>query len=208
MSIGPSTPPRRRRRSPEEARREALVTARALLLSGGPGAVTLSAVAGEIGVTHANLIHHFGSAAGLQSALMGSMVSDLAQALDTAVVRLRTDEGAPMEVVNAVFDAFSEGGAGRLAAWIALSGDLSRLEPVRAAVLDLVEAIRDKLGDTDGQARDRISSAVLFIALSAFGEALIGPPLRDMLDRPEDASRKVVAGLLPHFLIQPPKPAE
>ena len=208
MSIGPSTSPRRRRRSPEEARREALVTARALLLSGGPGAVTLSAVAGEIGVTHANLIHHFGSAAGLQSALMGSMVSDLAQALDTAVVRLRTDEGAPMEVVNAVFDAFSEGGAGRLAAWIALSGDLSRLEPVRAAVLDLVEAIRDKLGDPDGQARDRISSAVLFIALSAFGEALIGPPLRDMLDRPEDASRKVVAGLLPHFLIQPPKPAD
>ena len=49
----------RRRRSPDEARREALVTARALLIEGGPNAVTLKAVADEIGVTHVNLIHHF-----------------------------------------------------------------------------------------------------------------------------------------------------
>ena len=199
MSIASIKKPRRRRRSPEEARREAVDAARALLLSGGPNAVTLSAVAADIGVTHANLIHHFGSAAGLQSALMGSMVADLGKALDTAVARLRTDEGAPLELVNAVFDAFAEGGAGRLAAWIALSGDLSHLEPVRAAVGDLVEAIAEKMGD-DGEARERIGSAVLFIALSAFGEALIGPPLRNMLDQPDDAGRKVVAGLLPRFL--------
>ncbi|WP_292035967.1 MULTISPECIES: TetR/AcrR family transcriptional regulator [unclassified Brevundimonas] len=201
MSIAALEKPRRRRRSPDEARREAVVSARALLLSGGPTAVTLSAVASDIGVTHANLIHHFGSAAGLQSALMGSMVADLNEALGTAVVRLRTDEGAPLELVNAVFDAFAEGGAGRLAAWIAMSGDLSHLEPVRAAVRDLVDAIAEKMGD-DGEARERIGSAVLFIALSAFGEALIGPPLRDMLDQPDDAGRKVVASLLPRFLVR------
>jgi AcrR family transcriptional regulator len=201
MSIAKIEKPRRRRRSPDEARREAVEAARALLLSGGPNAVTLSAVAADIGVTYANLIHHFGSAAGLQSALMGSMVADLSQALDTAVARLRTDEGAPLELVNAVFDAFAAGGAGRLAAWIALSGDLSHLEPVRAAVRDLVEAIAEKMGD-DGAARERIGSAVLFIALSAFGEALIGPPLHDMLDQSEDATRTVVAGLLPRFLVR------
>ncbi len=177
--------------------------ARARLLSGGPDAVTLKAVADDIGVTHTNLIHHFGSAAGLQSALMGSMVADLAQALDTAIVRLRTDEGAPLELVNAVFDAFAEGGAGKLAAWIVLKGDLSQLEPVRDAVTGLVHAIQEKLGDPDGQAHARISGAVLFIALSAFGEALIGPPLRDMLDQDEDSSRRVIAGLLPHFLLKP-----
>jgi AcrR family transcriptional regulator len=202
MSITLVEKPRRRRRSPDEARREAVDAARALLLSGGPNAVTLSAVAADIGVTHANLIHHFGSAAGLQSALMGSMVADLSRALDTAVARLRTDEGAPLELVNAVFDAFAEGGAGRLAAWISLSGDLSHLEPVRAAVRDLVEAIAEKMGD-DGEARERIGSSVLFIALSAFGEALIGKPLHDMLDQPDDATRKVVAGLLPRFLMKP-----
>ncbi|MNK95436.1 transcriptional regulator BetI [compost metagenome] len=202
MSIATLEKPRRRRRSPEEARREAVVSARALLLSGGPTAVTLSAVAADIGVTHANLIHHFGSAAGLQSALMGSMVDDLNQALDAAVTRLRTDDGAPMELINAVFDAFAEGGAGRLAAWIAMSGDLSHLEPVRDAVNNLVKAIIEKLGETD-EARERIGSAVLFIALSAFGEALIGPPLRAMLDQPDDAGRKVVASLLPRFIKKP-----
>lgn len=200
----PDPAARRRRRTPDEARREALIHARELLLLGGPDAVTLVAVANLIGVTHANLIHHFGSASGLQSALMGSMVEDLSTALNSIVVKLRTDEGAPMEVVNAVFDAFSDGGAGRLAAWIALSGDLSHLEPVKAAVLELVEAIRDKLGDADGRARERISSAVLFIALSAFGDALIGAPLTGMLGQKPDEGRRVVADLLPHFLVQPP----
>ncbi|HRP09445.1 MAG TPA: TetR/AcrR family transcriptional regulator [Terricaulis sp.] len=195
---------RRRRRSPEEAKREALASARGLLIAGGPDAVTLAAVASELGVTHANLIHHFGSAAGLQSALMGSMVNDLADALDAVVGRLRTDRGAPLELVSEVFKAFDEGGAARLAAWIVLSGDLRHLEPIRAAVQGLVEAIRERLGDKDGLARARISAAVLLIAVSAFGDALIGPPLRDMLDRPDDATRKVIAGLLPHFLVEHP----
>lgn len=198
------TPTPRRRRSPDEARREALTTARGLLLRGGPTAVTLAAVAAEIGVSHANLLHHFGSAASLQSALMGSMVNDLRLALDAAVDRLRTDRGAPLVVVNEVFDAFAAGGAGRLAAWIALSGDLSHLEPVRAAVTDLVEAILEKLGDEDGLARDRIASAVLLIALGAFGDALIGPSLRDMLNRPDDDGRRVIASLLPQFLARTP----
>lgn len=200
MSIETQDRPRRRRRSPEEARREALTEARALLLTGGPDAVTLSAVAGRIGVTHANLIHHFGSAGGLQSALMESMVRDLAEAIQDAVVRLRTDEGAPLEVVNAVFEAFTQGGAGRLAAWIALSGDLTHLEPVRIAVQDLVQAIESKIGSQERLPRQAIGSAVLFIALTAFGEALIGEPLRDMLDQEPDASRNVVAQLLPGFL--------
>lgn len=202
MSIAKIAAPRRRRRTPDEARREAVASARRLLLAGGPDAMTLSAVAADIGVTHANLIHHFGSAAGLQSALMGSMVEDLNHALTTAVARLRTDDGAPLELVNAVFDAFTEGGAGRLAAWIAMSGDLSHLEPVRDAVQDLVRAISEKMGDSD-TTRDRIGSAVLFIALSAFGESLIGAPLRNMLDQPEDATRTVVANLLPRFVSRP-----
>ncbi|QDH72856.1 TetR/AcrR family transcriptional regulator [Brevundimonas sp. M20] len=193
----------RRRRTPDEARSEALVFARRRLLDGGPDAVTLKAVADDLGMSHANLIHHFGSAAGLQSALMGSMVSDLAQALDAAIARLRTDEGAPLELINAVFDAFDRGGAAKLAAWIVLRGDLSHLDPVRDAVTNLVDAVREKLGDPDGQAHTRIPAAVLFIAVSAFGEALIGPPLRKMLDQDDESGRQIIAGLLPHFLLKP-----
>ena len=192
--------PKRRRRAPDELRREALVSARRLLIDSGPTAITLKAVGDDIGVTHANLIHHFGSAAGLQSALMESMVRDLADALDAAVAQLRSDTGAPRALVDAVFDAFDQGGAGRLAAWIALSGDLQHLEPVRAAVQDLVAAIVEKFAAEGEQTESRVTSAVLFIALCAFGDAVIGAPLRDMLGRDEDSGRKIVARLLPSFL--------
>ena len=199
-SLKPTAPAKRRRRAPEEARREALISARHLLVSAGPTAITLKAVGDAIGVTHANLIHHFGSAAGLQSALMESMVRDLTDALGAAVAQLRSNAGAPRALVDAVFDAFDQGGAGRLAAWIALSGDLQHLEPIRAAVRDLVEAIFVTFAAEGDQTHDRVTSAVLFIALCAFGDAVIGAPLRDMLDCEEDAGRKIVARLLPTFL--------
>lgn len=189
----------RRRRSPEEAREEALVSARKLLLRHGPGAVTLVAVADDIGMTHGNLIHHFGSAAELQSALMGTMVRDLAAAIGTAVTQVRSDATAPRALIDIVFDAFGAGGAGMLAAWIALSNKHAHLEPIRAAVTDLVRAIDERsvqAGDTPPR---HIQSAILFITLCAFGDAVIGPDLRTMLGRDSDSVRRVAARLLPAF---------
>jgi AcrR family transcriptional regulator len=63
----------RARLSPEESRSQALDAARRLLIDQGPQAVTLKAVSAEIGKTHANLLHHFGSAAGLQAELARSI---------------------------------------------------------------------------------------------------------------------------------------
>ena len=57
----------RERLSPGESRAAAIEAARRLLIHSGPQAVTLKAVAAEVGKTHANLLHHFGSAAGLQA---------------------------------------------------------------------------------------------------------------------------------------------
>ncbi len=189
----------RRRRSPEEARDEALESARKLLLQYGPGGMTLVAVADDIGMTHGNLIHHFGSAAELQSALMGTMVRDLAAAIGTAVAQVRSDSSAPRALIDIVFDAFGEGGAGMLAAWIALSNKHAHLEPVRAAVDDLVRAI-DERSMSAGVPRPRhIQSAILFITLCAFGDAVIGPQLRHMLGRDADSVRRVAAHLLPSF---------
>lgn len=199
----PVPPKKRRKRQAEEAREEALIAARRLLLDSGPNAVTLAAVGKVVGMTHANVIHHFGSAAGLQASLMGSMVRDLALALDDAVAHVRSDAAAPLALIDIVFDAFEKGGAGRLAAWIALSGDLSRLDPVQQAVDDLVQAIQEKLGEEGDAGHQRITSSVLLIATMAFGDALIGGPLRAMLGREDDAGRKVTAQLLPSFFPRP-----
>lgn len=190
---------KRRKRSGDEVREEALVAARRLLLDGGPAAVTLANVGQEIGMSHANVLHHFGSAAGLQSALMGSMVRDLTTALDNVVGLLKTDAAAPRTVADRVFDAFDKGGAGQLAAWIVLSGDVEHLEPVREAVRGLVDAIVGQ--STDAGAPDRVRAAVLMMAVSAFGDAVIGPSVRDMLDQRDDAMRDLIARILPLFLI-------
>jgi len=192
---------RRRKRLGGEAREEGLAAARKLLLDGGPAAVTLANVGREIGMSHANVLHHFGSAAGLQSALMGSMIRDLTAALDDAVAALSSDRAAPRALVNRVFDAFDQGGAGQLAAWIAMSRDFSHLEPVREAVRSLVVAFRDKFVDEDADARVR--AAVLLISVCAFGDAVIGTQLRAMLDQPDDELRNITAKLIPIFLLAP-----
>lgn len=190
---------RRRKRMGDEVRDEALVAARKLLLESGPAAVTVASVGREIGMSHANVLHHFGSAAALQSALMGSMIGDLTAALDNVVELLKTDAAAPRAVADHVFDAFDKGGAGPLAAWIILSGDVRQLEPVREAVRALVDAIVGQA--TDAAAPERVRAAVLMMALSAFGDALIGPHLREMLDQRDDAMRDLVARILPLFLL-------
>ena len=198
MSIQSATP-KRRKRSPEEAREEALAAARELLLTGGPKAVTLTNVGKAVGMTHANVIHHFGSATELQSALMGSMVGDLANALEEAVAHVRSDSAAPRQLVDIVFDAFDNGGAGMLAAWIALSQDIGHLEPVREAVRSLVRAIEERTRVNDDAAHRRVTSSVLLIALCAVGDSVIGAPLREMLGRDKEAARRIPARLLPTF---------
>lgn len=192
---------KRRKRLGSEVREEGLAAARKLLLAGGPAAVTLASVGAEIGMSHANVLHHFGSAAGLQSALMGSMINDLTGALDDVVTHLKTDAAAPRSIADRVFDAFDKGGAGALAAWIVLSGEVEHLEPVREAVRELVAAIAAQSDDPGTE--ERVRGAVLMMAVCAFGDAVIGPHVRDMLGEPDDAMRALVARMLPMFLVPP-----
>jgi len=158
-----------------------------------------SNVGKAVGMTHANVIHHFGSAAELQSALMGSMVADLKLSIEEAVAHVRSDEAAPRQLVDIVFDAFEKGGAGKLAAWMALSQEVSQLDPVADAVESLVRAIEERAAVNDSAAHRRITSAVLLIALCGFGDAVIGPQLRDMLGRDSETTRRMTARLLPTF---------
>ena len=108
----------RRRLSPEESRSAAIDAARRLLLAAGPQAVTLKAVAAEVGRTHANLLHHFGSAAGLQGALARSIANSVTSTIAEAVERARVGEADARDIVDGTFDVFDREGAGALAAWM------------------------------------------------------------------------------------------
>ena len=79
----------RKRLSPEESRDAAIEAARALLVEAGPQAVTLKAVAARIGRTHANLLHHFGSAADLQKALITHLADAITAEIGAAAKRAR-----------------------------------------------------------------------------------------------------------------------
>ena len=77
----------KKRLSPEESRAAALEAAREILIESGPQAVTLKAVAARVDRTHANLLHHFGSAAGLQQALIEKMAAFITTTIRETVFR-------------------------------------------------------------------------------------------------------------------------
>lgn len=193
-------PARRQRRTSEEARTLALVSARKLLLASGPDAITLQAVAADLGMSHTNLIHHFGSAGGLHVALMREMVSELTATIESAITRLRAGQGDVRDFVDIVFDAFDAGGAGQLAAWISLSGESAQLAPVGAVVRNHILNVERGAGVNAGDVHKRITSITLLVTMTAFGDAVIGDNLRRMVGRERDAVRRLIGDLLPNLM--------
>jgi AcrR family transcriptional regulator len=185
MSVTPL--PVRRRLSPEESREAALDAARALLVEFGPQAVTLKAVAAKIGRTHANLLHHFGSAAGLQHALIGRMAAFITTTIKDTVIRQRAGDQNPREVVDLAFDAFDTGGAGALASWMILSGNEDALDPILKAIHDLVE----ELSEDHSKDELPIEDETLQLVIMALGDALFGAPLTRVLGLPRERAREL-----------------
>ncbi len=181
----------RRRLSPEASRDAALDAARALLVEHGPQGVTLKAVAARIGRTHANLLHHFGSAAGLQKALIASMAEAVVGQIGEAARRGRQNQD-PSEVVEMTFDAFGKGGAGALASWMILSGDEDALDPILSAIHNLV----DDLADGHNEAAMPLHEETLQLVLMALGDALLGGPMAKALGLPREKARELATRAL------------
>jgi AcrR family transcriptional regulator len=177
----------RKRLNPEESRSVALEAASRLLIEQGPQAVTLKAVAAEIGRTHANLLHHFGSAAGLQAELARSLARDVTRKIAESVERARHHQTDAREIVDRTFDAFGRGGAGALAAWMILSGNRDALKPILEAIHELVAEL--SVGDEE----DRVARTTLWLVLMALGDALLGEPIAQTLGLARDTARNVAA---------------
>jgi AcrR family transcriptional regulator len=175
----------RARLTPTESRAAALEAARTLLIEEGPQAVTLKAVAGRIGRTHANLLHHFGSAAGLQSELARDLAERVTAHIGEAVERARVGEADPREIVDRTFDAFGREGAGALAAWMILSGNHDALNPVLEAIHGLV----NRLGA--GHEDRPVHEMTLWLVLAALGDSLLGTPMAGALGLPPERAREL-----------------
>ena len=180
----------RKRLTPELSRAGALEAARALLIEQGPQAVTLKGVGARIGKTHANLLHHFGSAAGLQAALAGEISRRVCASIAEAVQRARAHEADPIEIVDRVFDAFGKEGAGALAAWMILSGNRDALNPVLDAIHQLVDQLRA------GHEDRPVAETTLWIVLVAMGDSLLGEEMAQSLGLDRGKAREIVRNLL------------
>lgn len=178
----------RKRLSPEESRTAALAAARALLIETGPQSVTLKAVAARIGRTHANLLHHFGSASGLQRDLAKHLAETVCETIKDAVRASRAGLGSPREVVDLAFDAFDKEGAGALASWMILTGNEDALTPIVETIHALVDEIAPEEATSHADVL-RVHEDTLALVLMAMGDALIGSALARSLGLPETAAR-------------------
>lgn len=174
---------KRRRLDPQESRSLALDAARGLLIESGPQSVTLKNVASRIGQSHANLLHHFGSAAGLQSQLAQSIAERVTRRISKAVEQARAGQSDASDIVDQAFDAFEREGAGALAAWMILSGNRDALDPVLGSIRALVGEISEHRDE------QQVARTTLALVLTALGDSLLGEAVTGALGLPRDSAR-------------------
>jgi AcrR family transcriptional regulator len=167
-----------------------------LLLDEGPQGVTLKAVAAKVGRTHANLLHHFGSAAGLQGELARAIAESVTASIAETVERARAGEADAREIVDRTFDVFDREGAGALAAWMILTGNRDALNPILDSIRGLVSQL------TIGHEDHHVAESTLALVLSAVGDSLLGAPIAQALGLPLDTARELAAERLRQRLAQ------
>ncbi len=181
----------RKRLTHTASREVALEAAKTLLIEAGPQAVTLKAVAARIDRTHANLLHHFGSAAGLQKALASHLTDDVCEKIAATM-----DEGEPgqrniREIVDLTFDAFGRDGAAALTSWMLMTGNEDALDPIVESIHALIDHI-----SPDAHEKRLLHEDTLALVLMALGDALMGEPMAAALGLARDTSRALATELI------------
>lgn len=198
----PAKAPLKRRRLDAAGAREAiLAAAEGLLVAGGPDGLRLTEVAARAGVSHPNVLYHFGSVAELQAQLAQRVAERLAEEVSHVFERGMSGE-MPLEgAIDAVFEVFDRGGFARLLAWLELSKNEPTFETLsaRLEVLRTVIGMHPALtGEKNEFRRAYIVSSIELVIAAAIGYGLVGKTL-DGLFAPE-RDRPSVARTLREFI--------
>ena len=204
QSLVGKTSPKRRRLEAADAREAILAAAEALLVESGPDGLRLTEVAMRAGVSHPNVLYHFGTVAELQTQLAQRVTVRLAE--NVAAVYESEDPLAISvdRVIAGVFRVFDEGGYARLIAWLTISPNNptyellgEKLEIVRAAIASH-PAMR---GPEFEERRRRIIPAIELVIFAAIGYGLTGRRVEGFF--PDDPERMNVAAMLGHMMRGP-----
>jgi len=187
----------RKRLSPEQSKAAAVEAARDLLVNEGAAAITLQAVARRIGRTHATLLHHFGSVAGLHRALAEAIADTVGASITSAIGRRRRGEATERDVVDAMFDAFAEQGAGELIGWITLTRQREALQPVIDTVAAIIADFRDA---GDERPMDKVT---LGLVLLAIGDSLVGEEIPKATGQTRETVREIAVKQIAALVCEP-----
>lgn len=149
----PAAGNKRVRRSPEAARELILATAADRLATIGLSGLNISGVAEAAGMSHATVIHHFGSTTAMRQALLSYMTTALLTDVREALAR----QDSPDQVLAELFRKLATNNHGRLAAWLTLEHqDVSISEAVggyndsvEALFSGIIEAIAENAGSRE-----------------------------------------------------------
>lgn len=180
------------RRTPEESRANILSAAESLLVEKGPQSLRLADVAKAAGVANATVLHHFGSIDAVHQALMERMIADLVENIMSVEFPADAPIEARTEGLKTLFDAFESRGAARLAAWLELTDETSRLTTAREAIHDVAQK---KLGDA-GVPEDLAEDIILLSVTLAVGVGLFGPSLARLIGKPPERVRELTLQML------------
>ena len=169
----------RRRRTAEQAKAAILEVAEQRLGEYGLDGLNVVDVARTAGMSHATLLHHFGNADGMRSALIVHMTSRL---LRDVIAALQGDSPRPAVILKDLFAALSQSGHTKLLAWLAVgdSGLRKTLDDPPPQVTELFAELIPVLADRLPKSLDREQTArrmVYLVATAAIGYGVSGTRL-------------------------------
>jgi AcrR family transcriptional regulator len=178
---------KRIRRRPEDARALILDAAEAQMKVDGPAGLRLQDVARAAGVSHPTILHHFGSREGLVRALNQRSVEALR---NSVLARLESAQPGGDNIKH-TFAAYRDGVAQRLL-WLIQSGADQTPGGLRILdeIVEALHALRVKFAMPGIVPDIEDTRAVIHLTtLAAFGDAIIGPRLRQGDGAKERAQR-------------------
>ena len=179
---------KRVRRRPEEARAQILDAAEARMKLDGPAGLRLQDVARAAGVSHPTILHHFGSREGLVRALNQRSL----EALRASVLAQIGSAKSGGDSIRQTFAAYRDGMAQRIL-WLIQSAEPQPPGGVKFLdeVVEALHALRVKIAAPGTTPDIEDTRAVIHLtSLVGFGDAVIGPRLRQLSGEKERAARE------------------
>ncbi|MBM75607.1 MAG: hypothetical protein CMK59_09415 [Proteobacteria bacterium] len=167
---------KRKRRSPEEAKAEILSVAEQLILEDGPNALTLKKIAKTMKLSHPAILHHFGSAEQLMTALQQKMSrsirEDFIDVLSTA--QNPTDR---LRFIDQVLAKLSDPRNGRTLAFLLASG----VDPFPNDEEKGLEHVLSNLNQNQQYNTQELQNTILLAVLCMYAEGMMGELIRKRL---------------------------